>query len=305
MFKKEVVAQELTDISRLLVADKADDIKSAWAQVDGNVTDAVGEVSNAVGSVHKAANEIYPGIDDYGKWYGPLGAFERDLEKVERELKAYLKKLKKEKSGRNAKELTGRKRMGAIHVSVDELPIGVKKALKQIKFNRRDIGLEKGTSYSPSMASSYGDGYRGYLLIVDIHRGIKDRMTGSWGGANMFNLTNPIDNDNSKAPIPNNCVVIYGNEGARLSATIVAPPDMIEEFEDEEGDYGLTDKERKALDVVGGIKSGARRDEFYQEGLGLYGPDNPIIESLREKGLVKVTRSGIMITTQGKNARRR
>ena len=192
--------------------------------------------------------------------------------------------------------------MGAIHVSVNELPLGVKKALKAIRYGRRDIGLEKGTSYSPSMASSYGDGFRGYLLIVDIHKGIKDRMTGSWGGQNMF--TKSLEDDRSKKPIPNNCVVIYGNEGARLSATILAPPDMIEEFEEEEEVQDLTDRERKALDVIGGIKSGYRQDEFNRGGLGVYGPENPFIRSLAAKGLVKVTKRGVMITTQGRNARR-
>jgi len=211
--------------------------------------------------------------------------------------------MKNEDVARELVRIAKKLMVGAIHVSVDELPLGVKKALKAIRYNRRDIALTKGNSYSPSMASSYGDGYRGYLLVVDIHRGIKERMTGSWGGQNMF--TKSTEDDTSKKPIPNNCVVIYGNEGARLSATILAPPDMIEEFEDEDDGQDLTDKEMAALNIIGGIKSGYRQDEFNRERLGLYGPGNPLIESLAKKGMVKITKRGVMITIQGKNARRR
>ena len=213
-----------------------------------------------------------------------------------------------EKVARELVRIAKKLMVGAIHVSVDELPLGVKKALKAIRYNRRDIALTKGNSYSPSMASSYGDGYRGYLLVVDIHRGIKERMTGSWGGQNMF--TKSTEDDTSKKPIPNNCVVIYGNEGARLSATILAPPDMIEEFEDEddgqEGEWDdpidLTDKEMAALNIIGGIKSGYRQDEFNRERLGLYGPGNPLIESLAKKGMVKITKRGVMITIVGRES---
>lgn len=191
---------------------------------------------------------------------------------------------------------------GGIQVRVNELPIGVKKALKEVKYNRRDISVEKGTTYYPSMAMSYGGGYRGYLLIVDVLQGVKKAMKGSWGGPNPWEKS-PVDMDDTKYSIPNGCVVVYGNEGHRVSATIVAPPEMLEEFEDEEGP-DLTDKEKKALDVIGSIKSSYRREEFRREGLGMYEPKNLIIQSLADKGLVKVTKVGISITTEGRNARR-
>lgn len=65
----------------------------------------------------------------------------------------------------------------------------------------------------------------------------------------------------------------------------------------------LTDLERAALHIIGGIKSGYRADEFRRSGLGLYGKDNPHVVRLAARGLLKVTSTGVQITMEGRNQR--
>jgi hypothetical protein len=67
----------------------------------------------------------------------------------------------------------------------------------------------------------------------------------------------------------------------------------------------LSPQEQKAIDIIGGLISSYRGDAFEREGLGKYGPNNPLIQTLVEKGLLKMNAKGaIVITTEGKNARK-
>jgi len=61
--------------------------------------------------------------------------------------------------------------------------------------------------------------------------------------------------------------------------------------------------QQKAVDIIGGIKGGYRREYFEKHRLGEYGPNNPLIQGLAKMGLIKVMRNGIQITTKGKNVR--
>ena len=68
----------------------------------------------------------------------------------------------------------------------------------------------------------------------------------------------------------------------------------------------LTADERKALDVICGIKGGHhRRDEWARRSLpGEYGPQNLLVASLADERLVTVNRAGaVAATTAGGNAR--
>jgi hypothetical protein len=66
----------------------------------------------------------------------------------------------------------------------------------------------------------------------------------------------------------------------------------------------LSDQEKSALNCIAGMKGGYRAEEFNRRGLGQYGAANPIVESLRGKGLVTVNKAGaIAVTIEGRNAR--
>ena len=66
----------------------------------------------------------------------------------------------------------------------------------------------------------------------------------------------------------------------------------------------LSDEERSALNIIGSMKGGYRKDEFARCGLGFYDADNSHIVNLAAQGLVRVNKAGsISITTDGRNAR--
>jgi hypothetical protein len=66
----------------------------------------------------------------------------------------------------------------------------------------------------------------------------------------------------------------------------------------------LSDQEKSALNCIAGMKGGYRAEEFNRRGLGQYGAANPLVESLRGKGLVTVNKAGaIAVTIEGRNAR--
>jgi hypothetical protein len=66
----------------------------------------------------------------------------------------------------------------------------------------------------------------------------------------------------------------------------------------------ISDDARKALNIIGGIKSSYRSDEFRSAKLGPYHPTNHLLVELREAGLIKINKAGaVSITTAGKNAR--
>ena len=103
---------------------------------------------------------------------------------------------------------------------------------------------------------------------------------------------------------PNVCLVQGGTFcGKPASIRIHVRPENLEPLLPAPGPE-LSDAARKALNIIGGIKGGYRRDEFSRANLGPYAADNPVVAELELAGLVKVNKAGaISITTAGKNAR--
>ena len=193
------------------------------------------------------------------------------------------------------------KAMGGIHVAVRDLPDAVQRALKRLRYGRRDIEVIYDSKYSVSTAF---EGNRALSVTVDLSTGrISDAQQGSWGGSNPFE-DRALDREES-FNVPNGSVVIAGEAGGRgnFLRIYVRPGDVDKLMPEPDDDVILTPDEKAALGIVGGIKSSYRAQEFLRHRLGEYGKDNPIIESLAEKGLVKIMAQGIRITTQGRNAR--
>jgi len=194
-----------------------------------------------------------------------------------------------------------------VHVLVKSLPIPLQRALAELKYNRRDIEVAKATTYD--MMGAGGDGYRSFCAIVDLKTGRNQVHWGSWGGSNMFNPTNPVDTDSQRYPLSSGTGVIKGTVGGGkpVYAYLLLHPDDMESIVQPStgGSVELTPEEKKALSIIGGYISSARRDMFRMEGLGGYSPTNPLIVSLAKKGLIKVTGTGIQVTLEGRNMRNR
>ena len=196
-----------------------------------------------------------------------------------------------------------RKASRGVTISVNELPPIVLEALRSVHYGRRDIEVSPKSSYSVSAAS--GDGSQAFTIAVNLKTNRFQIEKGSWGGANIFNPRNPVDLDDAPRSLPPNSVIIQGHESSRPTfAHIYVHPSNMPLFISDTGET-LTKEEQKAINIISGIMSGYRQKEFLREDLGNYKADNPLIQSLAQKGLVKITGSGIKITIKGQNHRKR
>jgi hypothetical protein len=187
-------------------------------------------------------------------------------------------------------------------VSIRDLPDTIRKALKSLRYGRRDIEVIPSNKFR---AGAGFEGNRAVAVVVNIKTGrVIDKQMGSWGGSNMFE-NREIDQPGDQS-IPNGAAVIAGSMGGRGNfLSIYVKPNNLDQLmlTEDEDEVDLTDKEVKALEIMG-YKSGYRADYFFRARLGEYNRDNPIIQSLADKGLVRLMSNGITVTTKGKNVRR-
>ena len=189
---------------------------------------------------------------------------------------------------------------GEVVVATKELPPSILRALKEVGFHRNDIRVVPSTTYSVQYPAD--DGSKGFTCVVNMESGQYKVVWGNWGGGGYFSRPNPVDLDNTSRPIPPNGAVVQGQSGGHGTfASIYVRPDAMPTLLPEPVE--LSPKERKALNACS-YKSGYRKDEFWKQGLGEYSLDNPLIQSLLEKGLIQTdVRGGIKVTIKGKNAR--
>lgn len=191
------------------------------------------------------------------------------------------------------------------YVPTKELPDFIRRALKEVKYGSRDIEVKPATTYTVSGLS--GQGRQSFTVAVNLRTGKYQVEYGSWGGPNPFNPQNPVDLDNTPRPIPKDGAIIKGLWGGRPTwAYILVHPDNLVKLIPSGEEPELTDKEQAALNIMSGIKSSYRKEEFWRKKLGPYSLDNPVMQSLLDKGLIKVNRGGaMMITLKGKNLAKR
>lgn len=183
------------------------------------------------------------------------------------------------------------------YIAVKELPTTLIGALGSVGYGRSDIEIITQSSVS-SDNSAYGDGYRGYVLWVNILTGEQKRFDGSYGGSNMFSQTVADDSD-QEIPLPINAAIIKGQIGGNhpVSAIIFVGPETLAKLIPEK-DGDLTDRQKTILHCVNTVRGGKYRlDEFRR---GRVTPEE--ITALVEKGYLKQNKAGaISITTEGKN----
>ena len=195
-----------------------------------------------------------------------------------------------------AKSITAKK----LAVYLKDLPREVVEILKRYDCQKNTIEIETKDSFTPW---SGDDGTRGFYVLVNLASwNVIDSGTGSWGGSNAF-VTNDVD-EGKQIKVPNKCFAITGITGGRnLAIIIIREEDLkfiVPQQENDTEKNDLTEKEWNALEVICRFRSGYRRGEFYLKRLGEYSTDNPIIQSLERKGLIKVSRVGIQYTPKGR-----
>jgi len=187
------------------------------------------------------------------------------------------------------------------HVPVRDLPRVVQQALKSVGYHKTDVELVPSETFTRGGGSAF-EGNRAYNVFVNLKTNKYQSEYGSWGGSNAFEQKG-ADVDTAKRPLPDGILHIQGEGGGRGNfARIYVNPQTLAPLMPAAEE--VTDEEQKAIRIIDGIKSSYRDDEFRRARLGPYSLNNPIIQSLLSKGMVKTNRAGaIMITTKGKNAR--
>ncbi len=182
-----------------------------------------------------------------------------------------------------------------IYSKVSELPDVLVRALKSVRYGKKDISIS--TAEKVCILGAGGAGRREFAILVNLETGTFETLLGSWGGSNMFNPTNPVDLDSNYYELPVNGAVIKGSEGESTFATITLHPNNMVKALPEKPE--LSELDRAILYAYGALKSGPYRKEQLERA----GAKEQDVDSLVQRGLLKRTKVGVSITTEGKNAR--
>lgn len=184
-----------------------------------------------------------------------------------------------------------------MYVKVDQLADVFQSALKSVEYHKKDI-LIIGTDRVE--AAVYADkGKKGFIILVDFLKSVKEIHWGSWGGSNMFTPNSPVDNDTKEHGIPKGGAVIKGEKGynGTYAVMFVNPADLAGFLP--EKPVELTDEEKSCLYCFRAFKGGeARKEELRRRNVSI-----ACINKLVNRGFLKQNKVGAtQITTEGKNA---
>ena len=190
-----------------------------------------------------------------------------------------------------------------MYVKVNDLPDIVRSKLNDVKYGRVDIEVQAREKVSP--ASGSGDGYQSFCIIINLSNNDVKHLTGSWGGANMFNPGNQVDLDTKSYDIPDGFVVITGSVGGSKPtyASISMNPNNIAKFLPEK--TGLTERQATILYTYKGLNPRGRKDYWdrWDSDMKRAKPSEDELNELATMGLLKRSKNGAtQITTDGRNA---
>jgi len=187
------------------------------------------------------------------------------------------------------------------HVDVKDLPDLIQTALKAVEYGRKSIEVRTSTSVILSNAGS-GNGTQAFTVLVNFTTGQYEVIRGSWGGVNMFDRANPVDNDTNSYPLPPDGAAITGVRGGGhpVWAQLHIPAAMRARVITAGPPPELPKVEMDALYCHSAIKGGSyRREELRRRKVPA-----SVIDGLVERGLLKRNKAGATtITTAGLNAR--
>lgn len=182
------------------------------------------------------------------------------------------------------------------YASVKTLPRSIQRALENAGYRRKDIDWE--VREKVSLLGAGGAGRQEFAIIINLSTGEYERLNGSWGGANPFNPTNRVDNDDRQHALGENCAVIKGSTGGQhgvFAHLYLSSANVIPQLE--AGEKAPL-RSRQILYCYKGLKAGPYR----QEALSRLSVQESEIADLVSKGYLKKDGRGIQITTEGKNA---
>ncbi len=179
-----------------------------------------------------------------------------------------------------------------MYVQVASLPVAVQQALSSLGYAKKDISVE--TRETVSMQGNPMQGNRCYFILVNLQTGQFEQRTGSWGGSNMFNPANLVDNLDKSMPLPVDFMAISGESGGRGNfAHVYVNPANVAKYLPAPSD--VTQREKDILAVFR-LTSAGRKDY-------LRGIKSEEIQSLISRGFLKANKAGaISMTVEGKNA---
>jgi hypothetical protein len=182
--------------------------------------------------------------------------------------------------------------MSTIFVSVSSLPSAVKSVLSSNGYGKKDIGIKAQESFT-FVGGAYGDGYRAWAVLMNLETGESKSFIGSWGGSNMFTKSH-VDDDQTIHNIPVNGIVIEGQEGRWVSASIIVHANNMPKYLPAVSE--ITDAEGKILYYFSAYTSAGRKAVLNDS-------HTLAIDSLVTRGFLKRNKAGsTAITTKGKNA---
>lgn len=184
-----------------------------------------------------------------------------------------------------------------MYASVSDLPKVVRSAMGIVGYHRKDVEVK--FVDETTFWRSYGNGYRAYLVSMNLSTGeIGSVQYGSWGGSNPF-TTKAIDDCDETIPIPADCAVLSGNQGGNrpVSATLYVSTSNAASLLPSKED--ITKREEIILAIMKGLKACARKEAYARHDLNV---TEQTFSELQAKGLVKINKAGsVSLTTKGKN----
>lgn len=183
-----------------------------------------------------------------------------------------------------------------VYQRVADLPEAIRTVLREVSYNRVDIGVEAHETVSRAGAS--GEGRKRFVAIVDLATSQHRIEWGSWGGANINNPSNAVDLDTEDHAIPPNVAVVTGLIGGVTYATLTVRPDAMARMLPSLPT--LSPREQWVLWCFKALNPRGRKHEFERRGIT---PSDAELDALAARGLLKRSRNGAtQITTEGRNA---
>jgi len=185
-----------------------------------------------------------------------------------------------------------------MYSKVKDLPNIIQKALSNIGYNKSDIEILVRDKISPMNAGSSGQ--KGFFTMINLATSDVKSISGSYGGSNIFNQDNIVDNCDQSVPLNDGVVALKGSTGYKTFATLyVNNANVISTLPNTE----VTPRQRWILYAMHGLTSAGRKNEFARA------KKPPTIEefkALEAMGFITIAKNGSMrITTNGKNASNR
>jgi hypothetical protein len=186
------------------------------------------------------------------------------------------------------------------YADVADLPDAIRNALKAVGYGRSNIRVVQASTVQLGDTGP-GGGKRAFTVLVNLTTGERVVRRGSWGGANMFDRANAVDNDRGEYVLPANGVAICGSEGyGPVYATLhVSGASVLMPAQLAVTSTPTPKVELDALYAHGCIKGGQyRRDELRRRNVPA-----GVVDDLVERGLLSRNKAGATaITTAGRNA---